>query len=227
MADDHDEEPGGNWPRGLGEDVRGWADPADPMLPAPDPTGATERRVARRLAGRLPSFGSPELKPIQFADAYARLTAVACARAEFYGELLAQQYEREGIGGLVGHKYSAVKDIGVFEASEEARGLARLEAEERDRAAKLIREGVRLGIEAKQVDVMRSYGQTVVAALRQLCQELGIPWEEESRRAAMRAILAARTMLGQQVVTADRAGPPLSDQERRRLLGGGGDVRPD
>lgn len=222
MADDHDEDQTGQpWPPGLGASVKRWADAADPTLPPVDPTGDAERKAARILARRLPTYGSPELRPIQFAEAYARLTAVACARAEFYGELLAQQYAREGPSGLVGHKFDADREGNLYEVSEELRGLVRLEAEERDRAAKLIRDGVRLGLEAKQVDVMRSYGATVVAALREMCNEISIPWDDNARRAASRAILTARTALGQQVATADRAGPALTVEQRQRLLGDG------
>jgi hypothetical protein len=221
MADDHDDVPERPWPPGLGASVKRWADPADPTLPPVDPTGTAEQRAARILARRLPTYGSPELRPIQFAEAYARLTAVACARAEFYGELLAKQYAQEDLAGLVGHRFDADRDGNLYEMSEELRGLVRLEAEERERAAKLIRDGVRLGLEAKQVDVMRSYGATVVAALREMCHEISIPWDDNARRAASRAILTARTVLGQQVATADRAGPALTPEQRQRLLGDG------
>lgn len=221
MTDDHHEDDGGTpWPPGLGEDVRAWADHTDPTLPPPDPTGEAEEAAARVLVNTLPTYGSPELRGIQFAEAYARLTAVAVARAEFYGDLLAQQYAREGVGGLIGHEYNADRFGSIYEKSELVRGLVQLEAAERDRATKLIRDGVRLGIEAKQVDVMRTYGQTVVTALRHLVGELGMEWDEDTRRSAMRAILSARTQLGQHVVTPDRAGPPLTEEQRRRLLGG-------
>lgn len=223
MTDDHhdDEDDGGTpWPRGLGEDVRSWGDPADPTLPPPDPTGEREKEAARLLANKLPTYNSPELRPIQFAEAYARLVAVAVARSEFYGELLAQQYAREGIGGLIGHEYNADRFGTLYQKSEAARGLVELEAAERERAAKLIRDGVRLGIEAKQVDVMRTYGRTVVVALQGLVAELGLDWNEDTRRASMRAILAARTQLGQQIIDPGQAGPPLTEEQRQRLLGG-------
>lgn len=203
------------WPRGLGE-VAGHANPADPTLPMAPPRDDTEVRIAATLARQLPYYGSSDLKPIQFAEAYARLCAVAVARAEFYGQLLARHYEDSdlrdfhgeptadtGATGLVGFRYDLDKQGNAIPIGEEIRALVKLEAEERDRAAKLIRDGVRLGIEAKQVDVMRSYGHTVVAALKALCVQLGIPWEDEARLAAQRAILAARTGLGY-AITAPR-----------------------
>jgi hypothetical protein len=216
-----DQHPGGaEWPKGS-EAAQAWADPADPTLPPVSAGSAAERRAARVLADRLPGYGDPAVRPVQFAEAYAHLVAVSCARAEFYGILLADQYEREGVTGLIGHKLDVDRFGDTHEVSEELRGLVRLEAEERDRAAKLIKDGVRLGIEAQKVDVMRSYGRTVVEALKALCGELGIPWEDGTRRAAQRAILAARTTLGYQVTAPDRAGPPLTAEERTRLIGGG------
>lgn len=217
MADDHDDT--SPWPPGLSADVREWADPVDPALP-PDPSGKGDRAAARRLMQRLPVFGDPNIRPIQFAEAYAELTAVALARAEFLGELLAQAYEREGIGGLIGHTWDADRHGVLYAKSEELRALIRAEADERDRAARLIKDGVRLGLQAQQVDVMRSYGQTVVTALRMMCSELHIEWEDTTRRAAMRAILQARSITGEQQVPASRAGPPLTDQQRQRIIEG-------
>lgn len=215
------DQPGEKWPRGL-DAARAWANPADPLLPPPSPGGKTEERIARRMAQQLPTFGSPELRPVQFAEAYGMLTAVSLARADFYAQLLAEQYEREGMSGLIGHKIDVDKLGEEHEVSEEVRALVKLEASERDRAERLIKDGLRIGIQAQQVDVMRSYGRTVVAALRALCGELGITWEDEAtKRAAQRAILSARTAVGADVSAPDHAGPGLSEAERARILGGG------
>lgn len=216
MADDPEPDPA-PWPRDA-RPAQAWADPADPTLPPVSAGSAADRRAARVLAERLPGYGDPAVRPVQFAEAYAHLVAVACARAEFYGILLADAYEREGVGALVGHKLDVDRFGDTHEVAEATRGLAALEAEERDRAAKLIAKGVSLGLEAQKVDVMRSYGRTVVTALHELCNQLGIAWEEPARRAAQRAILAARTQLGHQVVSPDRAGPALTDAERATLV---------
>jgi len=224
MAEDqHD--PVAEWPKGA-RPAQAWANPADPTLPSRPTDSATERRIARKLADRLPGYGDPAVRPVQFAEAYAHMTAVAIARVEFIDTLLAEQYEREGVGGLIGHKLDVDRFGDEHEVSEMTRGLMQLSAEWHDRAAKLIRDGVRLGIEAQKVDVMRSYGRTVVEALKALCGELGIPWEVEARRAAQRAILAARTTLGYQIAAPDRAGPALTEAERARLTGGPDGSRP-
>lgn len=218
-----EDQPGEKWPRGL-EGVQAWASPADPLLPPPSVSGRDEARIARRMAQQLPGIGSPELRPVQFAEAYALLTAVSLAKADFYDQLLAEQYEREGLAGLIGHKIDVDKFGEEHEVSEEIRALVRLSESERDRAAKLIEKGISLGIQARQVDVMRSYGRTVVAALRALCGELGVTWEDAAtKRAAQRAILSARTAVGADFAAPDRMGPALSDEDRARILGGGHD----
>lgn len=216
-----DEVNGDAWPRGLTQSAR-HADPADPLSPQAPAANDLERRLRQHARRQLPHLASADLRPIQFAEAYAQLAAVAMARAEFYGSLLATQFglwdaegyasevdpkwnedddydpgDGDGMKALVGNTYDLSKDGLAVPTGEAIRALVKLEAEERDRAAKLMRDGIRIGIEAKQVDVMRSYGRTVVASLRALCAELGIDWAEEGTRlAARRAIISARTSLG-------------------------------
>lgn len=216
-----DQDSGEKWPRGTG-DAWKHADPADPLSPQPPARDDFERRLRSHARRQLPHLASRDLRPVQFADTFARLVAVAEARAQFYGELLAELYERyeddgastvraeddatgdeynpgkgRGLRALVGDVYSVSKDGDAVAVGEAIRALVKLEAEERDRAADLAWKGIRVGIEAKQVDVMRSYGRTVVASLRALCVELGIDWaDEDTRLAARRAIISARTSLG-------------------------------
>ena len=181
-----------------------------------DQDGAFETR----LRAAMPHFGSPDLEPVQLADLFARLAATSAARAAWLGEMLAEQVKKEGIGGLVGHRYG-VDEVngGTAELSEELRALVALEAAERDRAERMARDGLRIGIEAKQVDVMRGYGRTVVEVLKTFAVELGLRWSDPAvRRAAQRAVIGARQNLGYDFTTPDRAGPRLSAEERARVL---------
>jgi hypothetical protein len=209
---------GDKWPRGTGDAWR-HADPADPLMPQAPAHSDLERRLRAHARKQLPTLASPDLRPVQFAEVFARLAAVAMARAEFYGQLLASQYEAFGeqieldgwnedadydpgkhngaTRALIGPTLDLARDGTPVPTGEAVRALVKLEAEERDRAADLAYKGIRVGIEAKQVDVMRSYGRTVVASLRALCAELGIDWTEETTRlAARRAIVSARTSMG-------------------------------
>jgi hypothetical protein len=210
-------------------------DPTDPTLPL-DPIevdGKDRGEVEAILSRHLPHYGSPELAPVQFAEVYARLVAVSVARAEFYGAMLNELVEHHrrgrgddfdrtvpGLGALIGYTWSGDGQGGTVATGEAVRALAKLESEERDRAAKLTREGIRMGLEAKQADVMRGYGRTVVEAMRQLCGELGVDWSDAAtRRAAQRAVLGARAALGVDVRSPAEIGPPLTPEERRRAVG--------
>lgn len=225
MADDSGEK----WPRGTGDAWR-HADAADPLSPQPPPRDDLEQRLRAHARKRLPTLASEDLRPVQFAETFARLAAIAMARAEFYGELLADLHARydedgarevrdqddedrehyypgdgDGLRALIGDVYSVSKDGDAVAVGEAVRALVKLEAEERDRAADLAYKGIRIGVEAKQVDVMRSYGRTVVASMRALCAELGVDWSEETTRlAARRAIITARTSLGDLIAPQQR-----------------------
>lgn len=198
----------------------------DPLRDFDVPHGLPRDTDAKALVeiykDRLPFYGSPTVRGVQFANGFAELAAVALARAEFYGRLLAAQYEAEGITGLIGHKMASSPEGDLYEQSEEVRALVALEAAERDRAAALIEKGTRLGMEAKHVDAMRTYGQTVAESLKAICEELGIRWgDPATRRAAQRAVLTARERLGFELKPAAAAGPALTPAERERVRRGG------
>lgn len=184
-------------------------------------------QVRGRIRRELPHYGSTDLEPLQLAEVYARLIAVSVARAEFLGELLAAQYEEEGVGGLVGSTLSAAvvahggdsSSLETVATGEAARALIELEMAERAHAAKLTKDAIQLGVEASRVDLMRSYGRTVAEVTRQFAHELRLPWSDEAtRRVAQRAVLRARHVLGFGTRLPETVGPALSTEERGRLL---------
>jgi hypothetical protein len=130
--------------------------------------------------------------------------------------------------GLVGYTYSAsvVPDgdgggrLERVATGEEIRALVKLEAEERDRAAKLIRDALRIGVELHQVEALRTYGSAIAASLQALVRELGLDERTpEINRAAQRAVFAARRTLGTDDGDPDvEVGPPLTADERERAL---------
>lgn len=205
---------------GSGDELRDFDVPHDL------PDSEFGQAVLARYRGRLPYYGSPEVRGIQFANGFAELAAIAFARAEFYGVLLAAQYERQGLGGLIGVQVGGLaladgKDqqrLETFEKSEEVRALVALEAQERDRAASMVEKGIKLGMEAKEVDALRSYGKTVAEFARAFTEETGMNWSDPAtRRAAQRALLTARERLGAAIRPAAAAGPPLTEVERERM----------
>ena|SRR3954471_22184148 len=201
-----------------GDELRDWD------APHSLPSSEGEHRLVEIHRKRLPFYGSPDVQNVRFANGFAELAAVALARAEFYGALLAEQYEAEGLAGLIGAEMGGVavggdeKHLEMFEKSEAVRALVALEQGERDRAASLIEKGVRLGMEAKNVDAMRTYGKTVVEAMKAFSEEMSITWgAPETRRAAQRAVLTARERLGFDLRPAASAGPALTEAERERV----------
>lgn len=196
--------------------------PDSASLPAILPRLATEAQVVRELARRFPRYGSPDVRNVQFAETFAHLMAVSAARAEWLGELLQDQLERYGLEALISPTYAATKTGDVVEVGQEISVIAKLEIDERNRAERLARDGIRIGIEASQVDSMRSYGKTVVTAMRALVEELGLDWQDPAlTRVSRRALLKARHQLGYDVRPPDEAGPALSLAERERVLGTG------
>lgn len=130
--------------------------------------------------------------------------------------------------GLIGYTFSgAVVGMGedaTYESvatGEEIRGLVKLEADERDRAARLIKDALKIGLDLEKIEVMRGYAQTAAAAMRTLIAELGLDCNAEPvLRAAGRAGLAARRALGHDDGDPDvHAGPALSSAEQARVLG--------
>lgn len=234
-----------------------------------DPDGSALRRELSRQARDLfpdvrrdrafPRLGDGVVRQLDMVAAYASLTAVACDRAEYYGELLDTQIgiarehaqaivdgavdsddedERRrailrlggppGLEGLIGYTYTAAvvgtgrdeQELQRVETAESIRALVALEAEERDRAAKLLHQGIRIGVQVKQVEAMRAYGDTIALAMQAFAAQLGIDTDDELvSRAAARAVILAR--LAQGAVEGDPdvdGGPELSAAERRGLL---------
>lgn len=186
--------------------------------------------VEREAVESLPHYGSPHLRPVQIAEVYAKLLAVAVARVEFYGRKLDEAFASEGMDALIGYRMDAAvlsggkdrpAELERYEVGEELRALVVLEAQERDRAERLSREAVKMGLEAKRVDVMRSYGKAVAAVTRAFVDELGLDWTDQAvRRAAQRAVLASRQSLGFDYRSPEAVGPRLSPEERAQILRG-------
>ncbi|MBA2952138.1 hypothetical protein GON03_19165 [Nocardioides sp. MAH-18] len=91
---------------------------------------------------------------------------VAVMRADLYGEMLRWQLEVEDEVGLVGTVYAAGRDGARVETGERARGLAQLEAAERDRVVRFAKTAHDMGIAERHVELEQERASLVTAAFR-------------------------------------------------------------
>lgn len=187
-----------------------------------------ERQRAALL--RFPTYGDPELRPVEFAEAYARLAASVVAQLSFVDELIAAEYQQHGVAAfrtmetsteVVGTGESAHVEI-TPTGKESMTVLLTWQGQLQTRAAKILADGVKIGIKARQADLVRRYGEWVATAMQELCGQVGVDWDAQpTRRAAQRAVLRTRERLGLGVTPPDAAGPALDDAERAAIRTGG------
>lgn len=91
---------------------------------------------------------------------------VAVMRADLYGELLRWQVEVEDEAGLVGKTFAAGRDGARVETGEQARALAKLEAEWRDRVVRFAKTAHDMGIAERHVELEQERASLVTSAFR-------------------------------------------------------------
>ncbi|MFT7835600.1 hypothetical protein Q5530_05565 [Saccharothrix sp. BKS2] len=151
-------------------------------------------------SGRFPTARSVPEGRDQGVDPLTALPALlrlAQARADWLGERLREQIERDGLAGVVGEVVAVGPEGLPVRVGEFARQLADLEHRERVTAERLARDMLRLDLEARAGRADAASGALIVAALRAFAEELGVPWEAEATRGAARAaVLAVRRQAG-------------------------------
>lgn len=95
-------------------------------------------------------------------------------RADLLGEMLRWQLEVEDESGLVGLTYTAGRDGVRVETGERARGLAQLEAAERDRVVRFAKTAHDMGIAERHVELEQERASLVTAAFRAALGVLGL-----------------------------------------------------
>jgi hypothetical protein len=91
------------------------------------------------------------------------------------------------VAALVGNTYGAAKDVGVYVTGEAIRGLADLEAKERDRCANFASKAVAAGLAERTVRVAERQGQLMVEMVQAALREVDLSPEQTS---AFKAALA-------------------------------------
>jgi hypothetical protein len=86
-----------------------------------------------------------------------------------------------GVAALVGNTYGAAKDVGVYYVTGEAiRGLADLEAKERERCANFATKAVAAGVAERTVRVAERQGQLMVKMAQAALREVDLSPEQAS-----------------------------------------------
>ena len=92
-----------------------------------------------------------------------------------------------GVAALVGNTYGAAKDVGVYVIGEAIRGLADLEAKERERCANFASKAVAAGLAERTVRIAERQGQSMVEMVQAALREVDLSPEQAS---AFKAALA-------------------------------------
>jgi hypothetical protein len=100
---------------------------------------------------------------------------------------LGRIFNTGGLAALVGNTHGAAKDVGVYVTGEAIRGLADLEAKERERCANFASKPVAAGLAERTVRVAERQGQLMVEMVQAALREVDLSPEQAS---AFRAALA-------------------------------------
>ncbi|MCA1600230.1 MAG: hypothetical protein LC776_00830 [Acidobacteria bacterium] len=146
---------------------------------------------------RLPTLaeeGSTTAEDLDPRLSLPRLHRTALHRAAWLADRLADAVAEHGLAALVDDQHALNQAGEVVRVGETIRALAVLEAQERDRAERIATSMARIGLEARPAATeVHAQARRIATVVEHLAKELGHNWAEEStRRAAQRAIRAAR-----------------------------------
>lgn len=86
-----------------------------------------------------------------------------------------------GVAALIGYKFDADRDGRIYATEEAVRGLAKLEAEERDRCASFAAKAVAAGLAERQVRLAEQHGALMAATFRGALDDADVPPEVRQR----------------------------------------------
>jgi hypothetical protein len=87
---------------------------------------------------------------------------------------LARVFATGGVSALIGHTWASAGEDGVYATGEAIRGLVKLEAEERDRAAGMAAKAAAAGIAERQVKLAEEQGRLVAQVIQGVLGDLGL-----------------------------------------------------
>lgn len=94
-------------------------------------------------------------------------------------EDLRRVFATGGVSALIGNTYDATKDGDIYVTGEAIRGLAKLEADERDRCAGFAAKAVAAGLAERQVRLAEQQGALLAGAVRTILDRLNLTEEQQ------------------------------------------------
>jgi hypothetical protein len=115
-------------------------------------------------------------------DVLLRLVTQSAARAERYAQELEVMVAESPTlrGALIAEVWVATERGDTYKAGEYLRGLAKLEAQERDRCATFATKAVAAGLAERQVRLAEKQGELMAQAIRAILDELGLTAEQRA-----------------------------------------------
>ncbi len=109
---------------------------------------------------------------------------------------LERVFNTGGVSVLIGHTYAGTQTSGVIATGEAIRGLAKLEADERDRCANFATKAVAAGLAERQVRLAERQGAVVFGIIAGALSALGHDPADPQVRALISAEIARQTGVG-------------------------------
>ncbi len=109
---------------------------------------------------------------------------------------LERVFNSGGVSVLIGHTYAGTQTSGVIATGEAIRGLAKLEADERDRCANFATKAVAAGLAERQVRLAERQGAVVFGIIAAALSALGHDPADPQVRALVSAEIARQTGVG-------------------------------
>lgn len=161
---------------------------------------APQVRRKAHVRAELQAWGlNDQVSLVDPVETMLRLLTQSYARVELYSGLMREAFdagERQdagdgsaaddlervlttgGVRALIGYKRSAAADGTIYRSEEIVRGLAKLEAEERDRAMKFAERAVAAGLNERIVRVAEHTGAMLATVLRSALTRLELTAEQ-------------------------------------------------
>lgn len=142
---------------------------------------APQVRAKAQVRAEVESWGL-DATTVDPGETLLRLLSQAFARAERYAGAIQRLVDEQGLqAALVGSNYVVTENGEPQKVGEYIRGLAQLENQERDRAAKFAEMAIKAGLAERQVRMAERQTELVEKALLATLNDLGMTDDDQQR----------------------------------------------